>query len=340
MEKPSIIPSRSSVIKSVIKRAIQTPLVTRVVGSRMISKLALKKRTSVFLYHEVSPEPSEFHQQFDLNVRPEIFEEHVRLILQNFNVITPLELMSGGYDTPAALITFDDGTRGIFDHALPILERYSTSSLIFLNMGPVEGHVFWAGLVAYLCTYRPDFVRYVNHRVTDAPLKQIPLFLRPTPTMVEQYLDEVDRAAIYTAARNYYGEFASPEDLSMAETSNLVYFANHLFNHYNCARLTAEELRDIYLKNQVELEKYGNAVPIFSYPFGQPGSCFNSQTSKLLQELGAKLIFTAFPRIERLDQQTLIHRVAPPGALQSAHAFMSWLHFVLLKQYLASRQIL
>jgi len=336
--KPSIIPKRPILIKSAIKSAIQSPLVTRVAGAQAISKLALKKRTAIFLYHEVSPKPSEFHQQFDLNVLPEIFEEHVKIISRNFNVITPTELMSGVYDTPAALITFDDGSRGIFDYALPILERYSSPSLIFLNMGPVQGHIFWAGLVAYLCTYRSDFAHYINDRVTDNRLQNIPLFLYPTPTMVEHYLDTVDRDAIYTAARKYYGDFARPEDLALAEKCGLVYFANHLFNHYNCARLNPDELRDMYMKNHVELEKYCNTVQIFSYPFGQPETCFTPQTSKLIQELGAKLIFTAFPRIERLEQKTLIHRAAPTATLRSEHAFMSWLNFVLLKQYLAPRQ--
>src|SRR5688572_15742742 len=106
--------------------------------------------------------PSEFHAGFNLNVPPAVFEDHARFIARNFNTIGPHELLSGDYDTPAALVTFDDGTRGIFEHALPILERHNIPAVVFLNMGPVTGDIFWAGLVAYLCAQRPDFVERIE----------------------------------------------------------------------------------------------------------------------------------------------------------------------------------
>jgi peptidoglycan/xylan/chitin deacetylase (PgdA/CDA1 family) len=319
------------VLRSIVKAAIRWPFVTRAAGSRAVSRMTMAGRTAVFLYHEVSPAPSEFHAQFNLNVPPSLFEKQVAFIARNFNVITPEQLLSGNYDTPAALVTFDDGARGIFEHALPILRRHGLPAVIFLNMGPVKGEIFWSGLIAYLCTYRPDFVSFLDGR-RESDSRDLPLYLHATPRLLEEYLASVDRDAIQAAARRYYGPFAGPADLSAASQSPLVYFANHLFNHYNCARLTPDELREAYTRNQAELDRYGNAVRIFSYPFGQPGSCFNDETSAMIRQLGTKRIFTAFPRIERLGREALVHRVAPTGDLPTEDAFMSWLNFTLLRQ--------
>jgi len=53
-----------------------------------ISKdIFLNRTLTVFVYHDVSDNPSEFSLKYNLNVCPEIFEHQINFIKNNFNVI-------------------------------------------------------------------------------------------------------------------------------------------------------------------------------------------------------------------------------------------------------------
>ena len=120
-----------------------------------------KNRLTIFCYHDVSENPSEFSDKHNLNVPPNIFEYQINFIKKNFNVISPDELLDDRIPEYAALITFDDGYKSYFTSAIPILKKYNLPSLIFLNMAPVKGEVFLSGLVTYLCDKSSEFSDYV-----------------------------------------------------------------------------------------------------------------------------------------------------------------------------------
>ena len=136
-----------------------------------------KKNTlTVFCFHDISNNPSEFSYNYDLNIPPEIFDYQIDFIDRNFNVISPDELLTDQIPTNAALITFDDGFKSYFTNAIPILEKYNLPSIIFLNIEPIKGAVFWSGLITYLCDKSPDFYDHVISN-TECNLNDKPLFL-------------------------------------------------------------------------------------------------------------------------------------------------------------------
>ena len=49
---------------------------------------------------------------------------------------------------------------------------------------------------------------------------------------------------------------------------------------------------------------------LFSYPFGQPGSCYNSETDKALRDLGIKKIFYANIMENKSFYQNSFYRIA------------------------------
>lgn len=261
----------------------------------------------VFLYHEVSDCPSEFNKTFDLNVPPSIFKKQIEVICNHFNVITPAQLISGDFKIPAALITFDDGMAGYFENAVPILESLKCPSLICMNMAPVDGEVFWPGLITYLTSYDIGFQRVLkDHFQGSIPSDS---FLEVTQEMVERYLDRKDRSEIYDNVGNFCGEFATRDHLSEIAENKYVYLGNHLYNHYNAVMLSNDELRAAFLRNEAELERYPNSVKVFSYPFGQPNSCYNDRTNSLIFDLGARIIFSAYPSLNFKKKSTLLHRI-------------------------------
>lgn len=270
-----------------------------------IFKSTCKDAVCIFTYHDVSQCPSPFSRFYNLTVSPELFEKQIQMIFRLFNVITPEELISGNYKTPAALITFDDGMPGYFVNAVPILVRYKCPSVIFLNMAPLDNEIFWSGLLAYLCNCDDDFIKWIKNK---NDVKE-PYILNCPNSYVENYLEMNNRELIYQAARNYYGNFATREDLSVVAGNKLVYFGNHLYNHYNCATLTSDELHDAYSKNQIELAKYPNNIEIFSYPFGQYG-CFNELTHNLISSFGAKKLFSAINAVNTNKSSRFMHRIS------------------------------
>ena len=275
-----------------IKKLISSNFISFILGNKFLFNSMFKKKTVVFLFHETTFKPSQFHQEYNLNISPDLFSEQIQIIKKNFNVITPKTLLKGNYKTPAALITFDDGSKGNFEYAYPILEKLKCPSLMFLNMAPIKGDIFWSGLITYLCNNHNSFKRnYINSKKN---LKK-PYFLNIHPKEIDEFLINNNKEEIYKNARKYYGEFINEDDLLIMSNSKYLEIGNHLYQHYNCTYCTSNEIKENFNKNQIQLDKYTNSTKLFSYPFGQENTCYNHTTNEIIYSLGAEAIFAAHP---------------------------------------------
>ncbi|MBT4512420.1 MAG: polysaccharide deacetylase family protein [Chloroflexi bacterium] len=293
--------------KNLAKKCIRSKPVQALLAADIVFNQACKNSVVILLYHDVSEHPGEFSRIYNLNVPPNVFDQQIKILSKLFNVITPQQLIAGEYETPAALITFDDGMVGYFENAVPIMKLYQCPSTVFLNMGPVNGDIFWAGLVTYLCEYDQRFLEALIDYYKGAVPK--PHHLYCARQMVEEYLAENDQNSIYQAARNFYGGFATRQHLDSVDNDELVYFGNHLYNHYNATMLFDNELKESYLKNRDELLQFNNSVELFSYPFGQPGSCYNQNTDSLISDCGSQKLFTAKPAVNSDMTRNIMHRI-------------------------------
>lgn len=284
-------------------------MLTQLLCGKSFFKNVFKDCICVFLYHEVSTHPSEFNSRNNLNVPPVLFEQQIKLIRNIFNIISPVQLMTGDFETPAALITFDDGMPGYFENAVPILERYECPSVIFMNMGPVNGEVFWAGVVSYLLHYDIGFVNQLKD--TNKRAGSSDSFTNWREEIVTLYVNKIDSDRIYRAVRAFCGPFATRGHLNRVAGSEWVYLGNHLYNHYNASTLAGSELQIAYLRNKDELDKYPNSLELFSYPYGQVGSCYNEETNAVIIGLGARKIFSANALVNYEKESVLMHRI--PG---------------------------
>ena len=266
-----------------------------------------KNRLTIFCYHDVSNNPKEFSDKYDLNIPPNIFEYQINFINRNFNVISPDDLLAGKIPAQAALITFDDGFRSYFNTAVPILEKYNLSSINFLNMAPIKGEIFWSGLITYLCKNCNDFYDHVADSL-EINLKEKPLYLYCSREIVNSYLDKKD-ATFRDEVDKYVGNFATPQDLKSASSNNLVFFGNHLYNHDVPILLSDNKLLESYRKNEDELKKYPNSRSLFAFPFGQPDTCFSEQQIELLIENGAKKVFSSYPIVNSDTSASYMHRI-------------------------------
>jgi peptidoglycan/xylan/chitin deacetylase (PgdA/CDA1 family) len=282
------------------------------VAAPAISFLGLFERASrdllfTFNYHEISDSPSKFCRDFNLNVRPGVFANQLAWIKKHFNIISPHQLISGEFELPAALVTFDDGFRGAFTRGAKLLRETGVPAVVFMNMALTQGHPFWSGLVNYLCSHSDQFRQFISLKYGKPMVADF--FLYCTRNDVSEFIDAYGKTGVLIEAEAYYGEFASEQDL-LDSASNGLYLGNHLFNHYNAATLSPSDLTEQYLLNESALSAYSNHVPLFSYPFGQPVRCYNQDTDALLASLGAARLFTAFPLFNRNKRACRLHRTS------------------------------
>lgn len=277
-------------IREFVKKMFNSAFAGNILGAKFLCDRVFREATVILLYHEVSDNPSALNKKHHLNVSPRIFEDQITAIKRIFNIITPDQLLSGNYKRPACLVTFDDGFAGSFENAFPILKKHGVPSIIFLNMGPVLGEVFWSGLAAYVCETDSDFVEYLKKRKPDI---RKPYFLFTLPDDISSYYGPNEMERIYSEARNYYGEFASKKHLEESGKNPLVSYGNHLYNHFNCVAFGEKDIREAYEKNQAEISKYHCATDYFSFPYGQEYLCYNKKTVNMIKDLGAQAIFTA-----------------------------------------------
>jgi peptidoglycan/xylan/chitin deacetylase (PgdA/CDA1 family) len=303
-------------VKKIIKHILYNDIFLKIFGSTFLFRFLLKNSTVIFLYHEVTNEPSEFHKKYGLNVTPKLFKDQIKMIKNHFNVIDAKTLLKGNYKTPAALITFDDGSKGNYTNAYPILEELKCPSLMFLNMGPIKGEIFWSGLITYLFNCDDKF----NETVINKNLN----FLNIRPNDIEEYL-KINKSQIYKNARRYYGDFMNTNDLKKMSESSFLSFGNHLYQHYNCANCSKDEIVNNYVLNHDLLKNYKNYSNLFSYPFGQKNTCYNDKTNNLIFGLGADAIFTANPE-NFLNNGKIYHRFS----LSNKYNSLSFLRMMLV----------
>ena len=94
----------------------------------------------VFVYHHVKPDADNF-----IAITPTTFEEHLKTLKRHgYTTITVAELhahLTRGVPLPErpVMLTFDDGWRNQYDHAVPLLEKYGMQGSFFVYPKTLKG---------------------------------------------------------------------------------------------------------------------------------------------------------------------------------------------------------
>jgi peptidoglycan/xylan/chitin deacetylase (PgdA/CDA1 family) len=267
---------------------------------------SIDKGLTVFAFHDVSNRPSQFATRYGLVVSNETFERQIQWIKNNFKVVHPSAILANEpLPKRAAVITFDDGYRGTFENGLPILERLGVPSLIFLNMQPILlGSPVLSAMACFLDGAVPAFADFCRQAGLESPFH-----LSLNPRAWDEYKREhgdIDMSAV----GKYQGEFADRDMLRRWDGHPLVCYGNHLFEHWNAAALSSEELKDQYLRNEAELSSFSGRVNLFAFTNGQPDTCFSTRDVALLESLGAGRVFSTAGGINQDKEEFLLGRVA------------------------------
>lgn len=240
---------------------------------------------SVFCFHDVALRPSAFAERHGLCLHPDLFRRHLAWIADHFTVVHPDSVAAGATLPPrAALITFDDGWKGSFTNALPILTQLGMPSLHFLNGGLWHGETLVSALAEML---------------DSEPGAHLTL----TP-------DAAGQAGDVAALQSYAGDFVDAEDLARWDGHALVRYGSHLWNHWNAAAQDDATLIDQYQRNEQALAGYKSHTRHFAWPNGQPHSCFSPAQVSVLAGLGARPLYAAAGGGNDAPAAVLLDRVA------------------------------
>ena len=80
-----------------LKKLFRTTLVSYFFSIKIISNLILKNSTIIVAYHGISFQPSVFYKTFNLNIDPFLFEKQILWLKENFNIISPIQLLNKNY---------------------------------------------------------------------------------------------------------------------------------------------------------------------------------------------------------------------------------------------------
>ena len=243
---------------------------------RRLSSTAFPGPT-VLCYHSVRT-PEESVPFSDLHVTKPTFESHCRLIADACSPISLAEVREawrGRRTLPprSVLVTFDDGYRGVLDHALPILERYGIPAAVFVSVEPVldERH-FWFDTV---CRYGGEAA-----------------VLQARTLPYDDWRTLVTSSAAAAEACESHRPLTSAELIRLA-ASPLIEIGAHTLTHPTLAHASAADQRREIAGSRLALQRVlDKPVTAFAYPYGKAGEDYTTETVSVVADTGFDLAFT------------------------------------------------
>ena len=86
----------------------------------LLGKIRREKLVTVLNLHQVSPHENPFWSP----LKPEIFDDLLSFLKENFEVVKFGEIARAESEKPLAVLSFDDGYYNFYEHAAPLLKKH------------------------------------------------------------------------------------------------------------------------------------------------------------------------------------------------------------------------
>jgi len=285
-------------------------IVKKIVGYTVcrvpILNKAIYDGLTIFIFHDISDSPSDFCIDNKLSISTDKFTQIIIWIQENYAIISPQELFNyNKFPQRSALITFDDGFKGSFVNGLPVLEKMDIPSLFFLNMGPViNGNPMLSAVACYLDNCIVEFSLFCAKKNVKKPYH-----LTLTPDILEEFIRRHGNID-YQSVLKYQGEFVDMDLLKATSKNKLVYYANHLYDHWNVRALKDDQFVEQYHLNRDELMLFDNYIDCFAFTNGEPQKSYSEHDIAILKNIFSKKSFSALPVVNRFNNKHVLHRVS------------------------------
>lgn len=282
--------------------------------------MVMRRRAVVLMYHRVlaADERARTASHPALVVDADTFARQMALLKKRFHVLTVDELadrMARGEALPdrSCLITFDDGWRDNFVHALPVLRRHGLPALIFLPVNFIgRRRLFWQESLTHALLHavadvrrrpaqRPVFERILaplrlgavldiadadpRARVIDAITTQKGV----DPATIERLVQELGQALEHEAPDGAdvdgFMNWDEVEEMARAGVAFGGHGAEHRLLTYATESQVDAEIRE---SKAVIDARFPRTAPTFSYPNGY----LTPAIADKVQAAGYRLAFT------------------------------------------------
>jgi len=266
------------------------------------NRIRYKKKPAlyIFCYHEVSDNFPDFISDMSICTKIDIFKKQIEYISNNFKIITINDLncySNRPFDSDLAIITFDDGFKGVYDNAFPILKKKGIPATIFYSSIFLEDKPFlW-----------PIALRYIIKTGNEEKLMKLfsdkGIYINSVPEVFRKWVFANYSMDIYKAIHDCINEdypkvfdnmFINIDNIKDLLDNNFS-FGLHTHTHPRMSFLSIEEqeYEIIYCLNKFNsLLKYS---PVgWAHPFGKKVD-YNQNTINLVKKyLGNKPIFSCY----------------------------------------------
>lgn len=260
-------------------------------------------RCLVLIYHRVSDLK---HDPQLLSVSPRRFENQLKYLKNNYNIISLKQLISnlrnGSLDKRSIVITFDDGYSDNLYNAKLLLEKYHIPATFFITSGTVGNKTeFWWDMLEviflekvhkkkilsidilnkqYTWVLDSDIRKKAAYDDMVSLLKTVPIKER---TRIMKYL--IEWAGVRNKVRPEYFPL-SERELKKLSSGDFVEIGAHTVTHCMLSLESIEHQHWEINESKRSLESLLNIkMESFSYPYGNDGS-FTDETIDIVKESG------------------------------------------------------
>lgn len=252
------------------------------------------------------------------NVTVSTLRRHLLALRRSFRIVSVDEFAEARSTRGLACLSFDDGYRSVFSHAMPVLLDLAIPFTIFINGATLEGRAPWRDKVRYLIVHGlvDDFVAVCDQLVTVAgkSFYRYSKIARNNSRVLDAALDRFLAArGVDLGSLNYC--FDSTRYLVR---DPLVSYGNHSHSHYLASSLSRHEQLEEIEKTHALLAAHPelNVSRLFSIPFGDEPD-FNDDTLAIVRDLGYSGVLLSRGRVQtrplRRHGLVAVERVMPRG---------------------------
>ncbi len=279
----------------------------------------------ILLYHQVSPEDTKFIENYNINVKPKLFDEHMKILKEDYAPITFDEwndaIKNNEDVSDRVLVTFDDGYKDVINYGADILSKYNLDGIWFINGGMIDNDkVFWLSQLMYLhdnnhlvkfiteFDYQfPNLLKLINQpfqSVKDIDIWAKDNYSKILAESLSKYVSDMGWDEVIEA--NTSSIYANSSELKSLSENFVI--GNHTLSHPNFRNLSIEDkVKESEESREILEYIIGKNINTFAFPFGQEHLHWCQNDVSLLQNLGYDFIFSVANEFDRVNYD-VIHR--------------------------------
>lgn len=342
---------RTYAIKSMLAALAASGLDRRLDG-------AARRSGSILTLHRVRPaKRGAFRPNAHLEITPGYLDLVLRRLAERrIPVVTLAEALERFRLGPAggryAVLTFDDGYRDNFVHALPVLERHDAPATIFVASGMVDGSAdcWWMALEAAIAgSDELDASAVGLDRLDTRGAGRKQAAFDAVAERLWSLGEHARRLAIRRLAAAHgvripgllAREMMNWSEVRRLAAHPLVTLGGHTHDHAALAQMTEADARAEILRGLDRIEAETGCRPtVFAYPYGFEAAA-GPREAAIARDLGLALAVTTVPGLlEPEADPHALPRISLNGHFQSRSALDALLSGVPVKALEAGRRLM